>query len=680
MSKFIGDVSAYAYAVSKGYTGTEEEFAELMAAYSTVGQTAVDAAESALNSKTAAETAATTATNKASEATTAAQTATTKAGEASQSASQAHTSAQTASTKASEASQSATTATEKATEATTAADTATTAKNDAVSAKNAAETAQGKAEDAQEAAERVAESIPSDYSQLSEDVSELKSGLNILIEKNLEFVETATAGATNAYKQIANKLKVGTQYAFKVTSRTKGTYLFQAGIGQSASSMYDIGTYSIDAGETKTIIGYTTTNQNIKYFRLYSANVPLANMDWDVSIYTYFDAKENIEDLKASTNKTFENVVNAIQIELTKGQYYNTSGATVDINAPLTNNGWNSMVVDCAFRDIFTITGTGGSTPRLWVFADENGNILAKNTRATETNLEIIAPKNARYLVANFEASSPQLLLKGSSVSNRYAIEDYECRITTKQKVVVAKDSSGDYSSIQDAINSITDSSFTNQYEIVLKEGTYNEQNLILPKYTYLHGVGRNKPVITSEGLTEYVSVIDAQNTCRIANVKIVSATKYCLHEDVSLHGCTVICEDVDFEQLGTSNVTIIGNGVFENAKFIFMGCTFKGGQVFSHTNSTSYIGVTQHLVIKYCKFINAGIVLAVSGSVESNTMADCICEVVGCRGDGTTPLITCRVPSDNVYPWKIIGGSNINFSVTFDGETLTDVINTTDN
>ena len=143
--KDLGAVSAYAYAVEKGYTGTEAEFAELMADYAEVGQRAEDAANSALESKTAAQTAATTATNKASEAATSAQTATTKAGEA-----------------------------------TTAAGTATTAKNDAVAAKTAAETAQGKAEDAQAAAERVAESIPSDYSQLSEDVSDLKEGLNAI--------------------------------------------------------------------------------------------------------------------------------------------------------------------------------------------------------------------------------------------------------------------------------------------------------------------------------------------------------------------------------------------------------------------------------------------------------------------------------------------------------------------
>ena len=173
MSKYIGDVSAYAYAVSKGYAGTEEEFAELMADYAEVGQRAEDAADRAEAAKTAAQTAATTATNKASEATTAAQTATTKAGEASQSASQASGSAQTASNKASEASQSASTASAKATEATTAAETATTAKNDAVSAKTAAETAQGKAETAQGAAEDAAESVSASAAQIATNTADI---------------------------------------------------------------------------------------------------------------------------------------------------------------------------------------------------------------------------------------------------------------------------------------------------------------------------------------------------------------------------------------------------------------------------------------------------------------------------------------------------------------------------
>ena len=202
--KDLGAVSAYAYAVEKGYTGTEAEFAELMADYAEVGQRAEDAAETATTKASEAATSATTATNKASEATTAAQTATTKAGEA-------QTSAQTASSKASEASQSASqasgyaqTAETAKTDAQAAKTQAETARDNAVTAKTAAETAQGKAEDAQAAAERVAESIPSDYSQLSEDVSDLKEELT-----RFETIIPILAGRGKTWAEIKQNVKMG---------------------------------------------------------------------------------------------------------------------------------------------------------------------------------------------------------------------------------------------------------------------------------------------------------------------------------------------------------------------------------------------------------------------------------------------------------------------------------------
>ena len=45
--QFMGHATAYGYAVSKGYTGTEEEFAELMASYGEVAQDAEQSAENA---------------------------------------------------------------------------------------------------------------------------------------------------------------------------------------------------------------------------------------------------------------------------------------------------------------------------------------------------------------------------------------------------------------------------------------------------------------------------------------------------------------------------------------------------------------------------------------------------------------------------------------------------------
>ena len=157
MSRFIGNVSAYAYAVSQGYTGTEEEYAELMASYATVAEEAAESAESASQSATSASASAQTATTKASEASQSATQAGTKASQASTSATQASASAtsasqsaSTATTKASEASASASTASTKASEASTSASTASSKASEASASATSAQTAQGLAESARD--------------------------------------------------------------------------------------------------------------------------------------------------------------------------------------------------------------------------------------------------------------------------------------------------------------------------------------------------------------------------------------------------------------------------------------------------------------------------------------------------------------------------------------------------
>ena len=54
VNKNLGHATAYGYAKSKGYTGTEEEFSELMADYAEVGERAEQAATAAAASATAA--------------------------------------------------------------------------------------------------------------------------------------------------------------------------------------------------------------------------------------------------------------------------------------------------------------------------------------------------------------------------------------------------------------------------------------------------------------------------------------------------------------------------------------------------------------------------------------------------------------------------------------------------
>ena len=219
MSKYLGDVSAYAYAVSKGYTGTEEEFAELMASYATVAEAAEASAQSAASSASAAS-------GSASTASTAAQTATTKASEAAQSATgaqqsatqaeiaktSAQASAQTATTKASEASQSATNAAGSATTANDAADDATAAKTAAETAKTAAETAKTDAETAQTAAETAAASVSASAAQIATNTADITDLKNALELQPYDYSEAWSMGGLNEATETEATTRIRTTY------------------------------------------------------------------------------------------------------------------------------------------------------------------------------------------------------------------------------------------------------------------------------------------------------------------------------------------------------------------------------------------------------------------------------------------------------------------------------------
>lgn len=150
--KNLGMVTAYAYAVSKGYTGTEEEFAELMASYADVAQDAEASAHAAAQSATTAE-------QKATQAAGSATNAAVSATSASESAQAAAGSSNSANLYAQNASASATNAAGSASSASTHAGNASASAQDAESSANAAQAsatqAAGSADDAEAAKDLV---------------------------------------------------------------------------------------------------------------------------------------------------------------------------------------------------------------------------------------------------------------------------------------------------------------------------------------------------------------------------------------------------------------------------------------------------------------------------------------------------------------------------------------------
>ena len=211
VNKNLGHATAYGYAKSKGYIGTEEEYAELMASYGTVAQAAAASASAAAQAKTgaeeaqeAAETAAASALESEgraeeaeSDAAESARSAATSASAASQAKSEAEAAragAESAQSGAEAAERSVETKAAAAISAIETAGSEQTASIQQTGAGQAAsirqagsdqvdavETAGSEQVDAvEQKGEEVLQSIPSDYTDLSDDVSRIKGAISEL--------------------------------------------------------------------------------------------------------------------------------------------------------------------------------------------------------------------------------------------------------------------------------------------------------------------------------------------------------------------------------------------------------------------------------------------------------------------------------------------------------------------
>jgi hypothetical protein len=178
IDKDLGMATAYAYAVSKGYTGTEEEFAQYIANVGQTAQAAAESAESAARSATTAGQSAESAAQSALEvsgAVTDAEAAATSAGESEAAAVESAADAETEALKS---------------------EGHAVGKQDGVDVDAQSEYYQNnskyysdRAKDIYDDAVEVRDSIPADYSQLSQDVDDLKADLSDKLDAylNVEF-------------------------------------------------------------------------------------------------------------------------------------------------------------------------------------------------------------------------------------------------------------------------------------------------------------------------------------------------------------------------------------------------------------------------------------------------------------------------------------------------------------
>ena len=100
------------------------------------------------------------------------------------------------------------------------------------------------------------------------------------------------------------------------------------------------------------------------------------------------------------------------------GRYINTSGAigsVVDIGSPGRDNV-RYVVTDCAEGDIFTVSGRGGLSSRLWCFLDaENQIVSSAGPRSICTGYRLTAPSGSAMLILQQVNTEPADCYRGVS-------------------------------------------------------------------------------------------------------------------------------------------------------------------------------------------------------------------------------------------------------------------------
>ena len=134
--------------------------------------------------------------------------------------------------------------------------------------------------------------------------------------------------------------------------------------------------------------------------------------------------------------------------------------------------------------------------------------------------------------------------------------------IRTVQKE--AADGVKTFSTIQEAINSITDASASNRYIIKITPGAYNEA-VTMKEYADIEGSGQDNTIITSSAPV----TLSAANNTKIKNMKIINTAPDAGDNEegtaVLFKGVTAKADSVSVESQGTASRSVIKITAFSN-------------------------------------------------------------------------------------------------------------------
>jgi hypothetical protein len=175
---------------------------------------------------------------------------------------------------------------------------------------------------------------------------------------------------------------------------------------------------------------------------------------------------------------------------------------------------------------------------------------------ANTSNSQFTTPSNAYYITLSIPTTNVQscMLVLGSYVQKNYdefkyilqdniKIPEYNV-IENHNIIIVDYAGSGDYTTITSALASISNSDENNIYDIYIKDGTYEEYDLIIPNYVNLIGFSGIKenviiqgelPETATDGEISFASTLVLKYSHKLEHLTITAKNmRYPIHSESS--------------------------------------------------------------------------------------------------------------------------------------------------
>lgn len=340
---------------------------------------------------------------------------------------------------------------------------------------------------------------------------------------------------------------------------------------------------------------------------------------------------------------------------------------------------------------------------------------------------KFITPLNCKYIRLSGLAewfNDELLQLEKGTTSTNYV--EYEMKMTLSKEAVpdsvesktvvnhliVKKDGTGNFIKIQDAINSINDSSKNNRYIIHVYEGEYNLgedftesdisnpsfSGIFVPDFVTIKGEGNRDNIILFVELTEYnekISALNLSNTSELEGITVRGTrTRYCVHDDFAKNNISYkrSVKNCKFIAIDTYYNTCYGSGCKEGADWKFENCIFDASKCNDSNGKIAFLNhnninwqYTSSIKFINCNFIgryvanNNGVITLRTLSTNANNMETNM-SLYGCDIGGG---IVLKEESEDVYGsgilFKINGFANKNLEysiVNTDGKDYSGNVN----